>query len=200
MRSLPKPVFAMMFAGAIAADSIAQTNGVDNAAATPMQAQPTNAAGPSAAPVPPAVAMPASPPQSSVFPGRHPFGAGVLAGEPTGLSLKYWLSDRFALDGGAGYSFEGGDSFQLHSDVLMHKFDLFQMERGELPLYFGVGGRLKFPEHGDNVAGVRFPVGVAYLFPDSPLELFAEVAPIIDVAPVSELRWNGGIGIRYYFW
>lgn len=65
-----------------------------------------------------------------------------------------------------------------------------------MPLYVGVGGRVKFTEHGDNLAGIRVPIGVAYLLPEQRLEFYAEVAPILDVAPTTTVNRNGGIGIR----
>ena len=202
MRSMLKPLFVTTVTGAMAMNLMAQTDGITNAPATPAMAPATNAANPPGASMPPAGAMPAPTvePSPSVFSSNIPLGIGFSAGEPTGLSLKYWLTEKFAVDAGGGYSFANSEGFQMYSDFLFHKFDLIHVPRGELPLYFGVGGRLKFPEHGDNIAGLRLPVGLSYLFPDTPLELFAEVAPIVDVSPVGELRWNGGIGLRYYFW
>jgi hypothetical protein len=38
-----------------------------------------------------------------------------------------------------------------------------------------------------------------YLIPNSQFEVFAEVAPILDLAPSTSLEWNGGVGFRYYF-
>jgi len=127
------------------------------------------------------------------------FGVGPMLGEPIGVSAKVWLSDKLALDGGLGWSFVDPDGCQLHGDVLFHKFDLLRADTRDLPLYVGVGGRVKFPEHGDNRAGIRVPVGIAYLMPQQRLEFYAEVAPVLDVAPSTTLEWNGGIGIRYYF-
>jgi hypothetical protein len=127
------------------------------------------------------------------------FGIGLIAGEPTGLTLKYWFTDRMAMDLGAGWSFAGEDSLQLSGDWLYHVFDLVHVDHGELPFYVGLGGRLKFSDNGDTRVGVRLPIGMAYEFEDVPLELFAEVAPVIDVAPATQLKWNGGIGIRYFF-
>jgi hypothetical protein len=136
---------------------------------------------------------------TAVNPERGRFGLGVIAGEPTGLTMKYWFSDVTAMDLGAAWSFEDEDSFQLHGDFLFHKFDLFRVDHGELPLYFGVGGRVKIPEHGDTRVGIRIPVGISYLFEDMPIEVFGEIVPVVDVAPSTEFRLNGGIGVRYYF-
>ena len=126
-------------------------------------------------------------------------GVGAMLGEPIGLSVKYWLSDKTAVDGGVGYSFEDEDGCQLHADVLFHKFDLWRADTRDLPVYVGVGGRVKFVDHGDNHAGIRIPVGVSYLMRTQRLELFAEVAPVLDVAPATTLEWNGEVGIRFYF-
>jgi hypothetical protein len=127
------------------------------------------------------------------------FGLGPLLGEPTGLDLKYWISDKFALDGAAGWSFVEPDGFQLHGDLLFSPVDLFHGESSNLPFYFGVGGRVKFVENADNRAGIRGPFGVSWLLHKHRLEFFAEVAPVLDVSPKTTLEWNGGLGIRYYF-
>jgi hypothetical protein len=62
-----------------------------------------------------------------------------------------------------------------------------------------MSGGKRASEIRDNRAGLRGPVGVSYLLHKQRLELFAEVVPVLDVAPKTTLEWNGGIGIRYYF-
>jgi hypothetical protein len=125
------------------------------------------------------------------------FGVGIMVGEPTGLSFKYWLSPSSALDGGAAWSFYDQASMHLHADYLWHKFDLIPVKKGELPLYFGVGSRLKIHEKSE--FGIRFPVGIAYVFAEGLLDTFAEVVPIMDLFPATEFGMNGAIGIRFYF-
>jgi hypothetical protein len=127
------------------------------------------------------------------------FGVGALLGEPMGASVKMWVNPKVSIDGAAGWSFVEPDGFQLHGDVLWDVATLFHGQESELPLYVGVGGRVKFVEEGDNRAGFRGPVGVSYLLHKQRLELFAEVVPVLDIAPKTTLEWNGGIGIRYYF-
>lgn len=41
-------------------------------------------------------------------------------------------------------------------------------------------------------------VGVTYLFSDVPVDLFAEIAPVLDVRPDVNLDINGAIGFHYY--
>jgi hypothetical protein len=123
---------------------------------------------------------------------------GVVLGEPTGLSAKYWLSNVNALDFGAAWSFEGDGQFHFHCDYLFHNYDAFHVTEGSLPIYFGIGGRVRFDKD-DNRLGLRLVVGIEYLFEQYPMSLFFEVAPIVDVAPETEAAVNGGIGIRYVF-
>ena len=134
-------------------------------------------------------------------------GVGVIVGEPTGLSLKYWLDDEHAIDGAAAWSFWDHDGFQLHADYLWHNFDLIDPDSfsGKLPVYYGVGGRLKLEDdegrrHDDHtVFGIRVPLGISYLFADAPFDLFAEVVPVLDLTPDVDLDINVAIGLRFYF-
>jgi hypothetical protein len=128
-------------------------------------------------------------------------GIGLMVGEPTGLSVKYWLDDTQAIDGAAGWSFSGHNSFQLHGDYLFHRFDIFKTEEGadRTPVYYGIGARIKDKDHDDDtVFGIRIPLGASYLFADAPFEIFGEIVPIIDLAPDVDLDINVAIGFRFY--
>lgn len=129
---------------------------------------------------------------------NHTWELGVLLGEPTGFSAKYWTTSVTAIDFGAAWSFEGDGQFHFHCDYLFHNFDAIKVDQGSLPLYFGVGGRVRFDEN-DSRLGLRLVVGAEYLFDEYPMSLFFEVAPIVDFAPETEASVNGGIGIRYVF-
>ncbi len=135
-------------------------------------------------------------------------GIGLILGEPTGFSMKYWLDEEHAIDGAAAWSFWDGDGFQLHGDFLWHNFDLLDNPGGvdgKLPVYFGVGARLKFRDdegqHHDEdetVFGIRAPAGISYLFDGKPFDLFAEIAPILDLAPDVELNVSLAVGMHFY--
>ena len=127
------------------------------------------------------------------------FGVGVIIGEPTGASLKYFFTDTFAIDGAVGWAFHHGTDFHVHSDALWHIHDLFDTTEGQLSLYFGVGARVKFRDNAEDRIGVRIPVGVSYKFDRVPVDLFVEVAPIIDFTPETEGSFSAGIGARYWF-
>jgi hypothetical protein len=128
------------------------------------------------------------------------FGAGIIIGEPTGLSAKYFLNDKLAIDGAAGWSFDDHTEFYLHSDLLYHKFDLINVSKGRVAVYFGGGVLCRFRDDDhDNEVGVRVPVGISYMFENAPVDIFAEIAPGIDLSPSTRGDITGGIGIRYWF-
>jgi hypothetical protein len=127
-------------------------------------------------------------------------GLGIIFGEPTGVSFKYWTGRTMAIDAVAAWSFADGSSFQLHADLLFHSFDLFQMERGRMVLFYGFGGRIKTKDiNGDFVMSFRLPIGISYEFERAPVEIFVEIAPMLNLIPSTQAAIGGGIGFRYYF-
>ncbi len=139
------------------------------------------------------------------------FGLGIILGEPTGVSLKGWQGKSTAIDGALAWSFAGSDFFQIHGDYLAHNFSLLRVEKGKLPFYYGIGGRIKFFGNDNNRGrgrdndnnktriGVRVPLGLAYLFERTTLDIFLEVVPILDLVPETAFDLNAAAGIRYFF-
>jgi len=128
----------------------------------------------------------------------HHFGLGAQFGSPTGLSGKYWINDRLAVDGLMGWNFHDADRFQIHTDALWH-FDGTHLDftDARIPLYAGVGAR--YIPGGPSQAGIRFPLGITCLPKEMPTEFFAEVVPVAQFAPYGAIRLDGGFGVRYYF-
>ena len=127
------------------------------------------------------------------------FGLGIILGEPTGISAKHWLSHSKAIDVALAWSLEGRDSFTLHADYLNHNFSLIKVEKGRLPFYYGIGGRIKFNDGDDSALGVRVPLGLAYFFENITLDLFVEIVPILQLFPDTDFKLNGVLGVRYFF-
>ncbi len=146
------------------------------------------------------------------------FGLGIIIGDPTGITGKYWISGRSAIDGAIAWSMQG-ENLHLHGDYLLHKFDLIKVQKGSLPLYYGIGARFKLGDHDshddhnshhphddhdsrhhhDDLFGIRIPVGLDYLFGSDPLDIFLELVPILDLVPDTEVNFNAAIGFRYFF-
>jgi hypothetical protein len=127
------------------------------------------------------------------------FGLGIMVGEPTGVSGKLWLSGKTALDMGAAWSSDSNSGFQGQLDYVWHNFGVFNVSKGKLPLYYGVGGRFKSWENSDDSFGVRIPVGIDYLFENSRFDIFFELVPTLDLVPSTDFDFNGALGGRFFF-
>ena len=127
----------------------------------------------------------------------HGFGLGLILGDPTGLSAKAWLSSSNAVDMGMAWSFRSRGFLHIHGDYLWHFTRAIQSQERFVP-YAGIGGRLGVGESRSRL-GIRIVGGIAWWSRDVPLDVFLELAPILDLAPATELSANGGIGARFYF-
>jgi hypothetical protein len=131
-------------------------------------------------------------------------GYGVMVGNPSGVTGKFWVNETIAVDAAVGVA---RGEFDIHMDLLFHKFDWLPnpgsdafsqaVARGELPFYFGAGPRLLF-EHNEEF-GIRFPVGLSYLPKESSWEGFVEVAPVMRATPDFGFNGDFAVGVRYYF-
>jgi len=144
------------------------------------------------------------------FQANKSFGLGLMLGAPSGLSGKYYLTGDTALDFGVGvyHRFGHRDGLHVHADFLWHPVSLLATPAFELPLYFGLGGRIW--DHGtyrndyyDHThIGLRAPLGIIFDFNRVPLDIFLELAMVVDVFVDDEHSYadlNGAIGVRYYF-
>jgi len=137
---------------------------------------------------------------------RGPFGLGAMYGMTgpnprylVGISAKYFLDESNAIDGAVLRRLSSKDDWYIWADYLYHFRSLITVEQGELPVYLGIGGRLKLQESNEDKFGVRFPVGLAYEFAGVPVDVFVEVVPIWDAALSYDFDLEGGIGVRFYF-
>lgn len=144
------------------------------------------------------------------------FGAGIVLGEPTGLSAKLWFDRDTAADFGLAFSLS--DYFLIFSDYLFHFRGTFGNSHPfftELATYVGIGGVLAFADHHHHHdgrdhkfyghddsrlgIGVRVPVGVEWLPPKYRLGVFLEIVPGLAIIPGTDVFIDAGIGARYYF-
>ncbi len=133
---------------------------------------------------------------SAGFAGNK-YELGVIFGEPTGISAKMNLEGNKALDAAAAWSLSGDGSLRLHADHLWFRNDVIKVEKGRLPLYYGIGGRLRL-ENRENF-GVRFPVGLQYFFRSESVTVFFELVPVLDVIPDTDFDLDAAIGFRLCF-
>jgi hypothetical protein len=130
---------------------------------------------------------------------RGPFGLGIIVGEPTGLDLKYFLNDENAIEGAVAWSFSGDTDVHIQVDYLYHFYDWIKVEKGLLPVFIGVGGRVAFVENADDKLGLRIPVGLSYEFEGGVVDVFGELVPVLELAPDTDFDFEGAIGARFWF-
>ncbi len=127
-------------------------------------------------------------------------GAGVVLGDPTGLSLG-WRGSAWS-GAQAGIGIDDG-RLDVSADYLQSIAVLEPAKRFQMPLYVGAGAGFATAEKGffgkPGGITVRVPVGAAILFDRVPVELFAQVVPSIRVVPGTAYGLDVGLGGRYYF-
>lgn len=145
-------------------------------------------------------------------PGNAGFGAGIILGEPTGLSAKYFFDPHWALDVDLAFSFID-EAVYPTVDGLYHFGSLTSGSTWVRP-YIG-GGAMMRADNGDEEddddrrrdrdndedsfsAGLRFTAGVSILF-TPPIEIFADISPGTWIVPETEFELAAGLGARYYF-
>ncbi len=138
------------------------------------------------------------------------FGLGVIIGEPTGVSAKLWTSNTNALAFGVGWSVEGYringfDSdydnvtrTHIHADYLWHSFYAIS-PNGQFPLYYGIGGRINTGPQYSGTFAVRGIIGIEWLPRNTPLDIFIEVVPSLQLVSSTGIGIDAGIGARFFF-
>jgi hypothetical protein len=154
----------------------------------------------------------------SSFVANKTFGLGLELGEPDGLNGKYFVRPSQALDFGVGYIYDHyyyGDGLHLYADYLWH-FSVASTPSFELPFYIGPG--LRFWQfdycvqnvcgYGGSAVGIRMPIGIAFDFNNSPIDIFLQLVPTLDFLSGDyytrtqnreHFGMDGSVGIRVWF-
>ena len=125
------------------------------------------------------------------------FGVGVIAGQPSGLSVNYLLGSRVSVDGAFAWSFIDNGSLYVHGDMQYRIFEIVNIDPGNLIFVSGIGARLLFLSNIN--LGLRIPVGLSFNFRRVPIELFLEIAPTLELIPATKFSAGAAVGVRYYF-
>lgn len=132
------------------------------------------------------------------------FGLGLMLGEPTGISAKLWTTNSNALVFGLGWSTyhprydDNGSRIHFHLDYLWHYFDAIRSEEN-FAFHYGIGARFK-DRGGDNGSlAIRGVGGLNWMPRDTPLDIFFELAPSLEITPSTGFAIDGALGARFYF-
>ena len=129
--------------------------------------------------------------------------AGFVLGTASGFSGVLDLGGGNAVDLGLAYS--SNSQFTVTSDYLFTKARSWNLKNVSAPLtlYYGLGVRLLNIKSGKNngkvAVGPRAPIGVHMEITNPNISLFAELAPVLDVVPESNVEITAGLGVRIRF-
>ncbi|MFA6540760.1 MAG: hypothetical protein WCT99_04095 [Bacteroidota bacterium] len=141
---------------------------------------------------------------------QGPFGLGVIIGEPTGISAKLWTSSATAFDFGLGWSvggdrignyngyYNGESRVHFHMDYLWHSFEAIQSEE-RFPLYYGIGGRVNSGGGYNSSVAIRGVFGIEWLPKETPIDIFLELVPSLQLTSSTGFGIDAGFGVRYFF-
>jgi hypothetical protein len=133
-------------------------------------------------------------------------GLGVIAGSPTGLSLKYVLAKQAALAAHAGWSFTGDQGVHLTGDYQYLFPMVIETAEGtsisDVTPYIAAGGRFRVKKDEDTDEsefhlGLRIGGGAEYLI--SRFGIFLEIIPVVNLVPSTNFDLEGGVGFLFYF-
>jgi hypothetical protein len=132
-----------------------------------------------------------------------PFGAGIIVGDPTGLSANYRFSAERSFDAAIAWSFGRERGFELYSDYLWHRSNIFHLQRVPFDWHYGLGARFINNADKNSVErtflGPRIPLGLSTDFNKSTFEVFAEISMIMNLVPATSLDLDFALGLRVYF-
>lgn len=129
--------------------------------------------------------------------------AGFVLGTTNGFSGLLDLGGKNAIDLGLAYS--SNSQFTVTSDYLFTKARSWSLQNVNSPLtlYYGIGLRLLNIKSGKNngkvAVGPRAPIGVHMEMNNPNISLFAELAPVLDIVPESNVEIMAGVGVRIRF-
>lgn len=134
---------------------------------------------------------------------KNPVSVGAVVGDPTGLSVLYKTEEKRGYDASFSYSLGSKSGAQIHGDYLIIGERFITAGDSDLDVYYGVGARIITISSGDDKGkvslGGRAPIGLIHYISKPDLEVFGEVALILDLFPGTAADVDLGIGVRYRF-
>jgi hypothetical protein len=131
------------------------------------------------------------------------FGVGAVIGSPTGISAHARVDDHHLLQGALAYSFSRYPGLHISADYVWDNVYEFDIKTTNWDVYYGLGGRVIAVQGGNDkgstALGVRGPIGAIHTLRDPHILVFGEIAPVLNLAPNSDVEFDLGIGCRIIF-
>ncbi|MCK5242733.1 hypothetical protein KAR34_09795 [bacterium] len=121
------------------------------------------------------------------------WGFGLIIGDPTGVTAKYWQNKNVAYEFALGSQLARA-GIGVHADYLYHLY-IFA-DQPQAPIY--LGGGIFLGGSADTISGGgRGVAGWSYLF-DEPFEIFMQLSPSCALLPEIDFFFSFSIGARLY--
>jgi hypothetical protein len=83
-------------------------------------------------------------------------------------------------------------------DYLWHSFNAISSSE-RFPLYYGLGARFNSGGGYEESIGIRGVFGIAWFPHATPIDIFVELVPVLQITSSTGLGIDAGLGIRYFF-
>src|SRR5262245_61878780 len=119
---------------------------------------------------------------ASARPARaESFGLGLFVGEPTGLDIKIGMQGRGALDIVLGVRSIDNDDESYGHLTYLHLITMAHGSSVNIPLRLGIGAAVYGITEDATGLAVRAPFEVGFRFRRSPLEVYLEIAFVLQL-------------------
>lgn len=143
--------------------------------------------------------------------GQSGIGFGLVLGEPTGITGKFFLTDALTIDTDLAFSFLD-ERFEPTIDLLYH-FQNITPSSADVAVRPYLGGGAMLAVSGDNdddkkrkkkdddsvKGGVRATGGLSLIFAEIPIELAVDVSPGWWFTGDGDFDVSGAFSVRYFF-
>ena len=134
-------------------------------------------------------------------------GVGLAVGTLIGLSGQYWLDNHTALNGALAVEHGNFVMSAAHLWLFRGAFGNASRAATYFVPYVGAGAITAFgsssdyfSRHGNSFAfAAQAPLGMEFLPSDQRFDIFAEIAPSLEITPVVDTFFTGLVGARFYF-
>lgn len=139
--------------------------------------------------------------------GAKRFGAGLVVGNPTGLSLAWRPDGWSAVQAGVGWNLFRG-RLDASADYLRTLVVARPDAPFRIPVYVGLGAGVGMGMSGEGTVAlrdedpelaVRAPLGASVFFDRAPIELFAQAVPYVRIVSGIQPGIDTSFGVRYCF-
>lgn len=121
---------------------------------------------------------------------QNGLGVEYNSDEAVGLSWKISIGEHSTAAFGASWSFDEPRTISLHLDYLVYANQY---------RFYGPGIGANWAEGEDVGVMLRFPIGFEKRFKASPIALFLQMVPLLELAPASKFSVTFMLGARYLF-